>query len=496
METITTQTTKKIEINPITRLEGHGKIEIILNDDGDVENAYLQIPILRGFEKFCEGRPVEEIPRIVTRICGVCPEAHHLASAKAADMLYDATPPIAAQKLRELFYAAHMVHSHIAHFYALAGPDFVLGPDAPPEERNILGVVNKVGIPIGKEVIKHRSLAQKIQQMIGGKATHPVSALPGGQSISLTTDQQQEIIDYGKSMVKFSDFTLNLFNDLVLKNKKYVEIITSDPFKIDVYNMGLVDRNNKVNFYDGLVRVTDLNGNEFAKFEPKNYLEHISEFSTPWSYMKPTFLKKIGWKGFIDGPETSFARVAPLGRLNASDGMATSKAQEHFEQMYETLGEKGKPVQATLAQHWARLIELMYASELVVDLAEDPDITSKDIKAPVKYHENMEGVGIVEAPRGTLIHHYRANNKGIATMVNIIVATANNTGPMNLSIKNAATALIHNGTVNNEILNVCEMAFRAYDPCMSCATHSINGKYPLMVEVKDKVGNLLKTFKQ
>lgn len=496
MTTITTQATKKIEINPITRLEGHGKIEIILDDDGNVDNAYLQIPILRGFEKFCEGRPVEEIPRIVTRICGVCPEAHHLASAKAADALYDAQPPIAAHKLRELFYAAHMVHSHIAHFYALAGPDFVLGPDAPPEERNILGIINKVGVEVGKDVIKHRSLAQKVQKMIGGKATHPVSALPGGQSIALTKDQQMEIIDIGKSCVKFSEFSLNLFDDLVLKNKKYVELITSDPFKIDVYNMGLVDKNNKVNFYDGPLRITDLSGSEYAKFEAKDYLNHIAEYSTPWSYMKPTFLKKLGWKGFIDGPDTSFVRVAPLGRLNASDGMATPIAQNHFERMYETLGERGKPVQATLAQHWARLIELMYASELIVELAEDPDIISKDIKTPVKYHDNMEGVGIVEAPRGTLIHHYKADSKGIATQVNIIVATANNTGPMNLSIKNAAKALINNGVVNNEILNVCEMAFRAYDPCMSCATHSISGKYPLKVDIKDLKGNTIKTFQQ
>ena len=487
---------KKISIDPITRLEGHGKIEILLDDTGNVDDAYLQIPILRGFEKFCVGRPVEEIPRIVTRICGVCPEAHHLASVKAGDMLYDADPPSPAKKIRELFYAAHQIHSHIAHFYALAGPDFVLGPDAPPEERNILGVINKVGLDIGKQVIEARSMAQKVQKIIGGKATHPVSAIPGGQSFPLTKEHQELFKDYGEKFVKFADFSLNLFSDLVLKNNKYVELITSDPFKLNVYNMGLVDENKKVNFYDGKVRITDLNGQEYAYFESKDYLDHIAEYSLPWSYMKPTFLKKIGWKGLIDGPETSFARVAPLGRLNASTGMATPKAQEHFDMMYETLGEKGKPVQATLAQHWARLIELMYASELLLDLSNDPEIISRDIKTPVKYQDNMEGVGIVEAPRGTLIHHYQANEKGIATKVNIIVATANNTGPMSLSIKNAAKGFIKDGHIDNGILNICEMAFRAYDPCMSCATHSITGKMPLTINIKDKDRNLIKTLTQ
>jgi F420-non-reducing hydrogenase large subunit len=487
---------QKLTIDPITRLEGHGKIEIMLDDTGNVQDAYLQIPILRGFEKFCVGRPVEEIPRIVTRICGVCPEAHHLASVKAADMLYDAEPTSPAKKIRELFYAAHMIHSHIAHFYALAGPDFVLGPDAPPEKRNILGVVEKVGLDIGKQVIETRSMAQKIQKIIGGKATHPVSSVPGGQSFPLTPEHQKLFQEYGKKFINFSQFTLDLFGDLVLKNEKYVELITSDPFKLNVYNMGLVDKNKKVNFYDGNVRVTDLNGQEFAIFEPKNYLDHIAEYTLPWSYMKPTFLKKIGWKGLIDGPDTSFARVAPLGRLNASKGMATPKAQNNFEKMYETIGEKGKPLQATLAQHWARLIELMYASELLLDLSNDPEIISKDIKNPVKYQDNMEGVGIVEAPRGTLIHHYKADERGIATDVNIIVATANNTGPMSLSIKNAAQGFIKDGHVDQGILNICEMAFRAYDPCMSCATHSITGKMPLTIDIRNKERKLIQTLTQ
>ncbi|MHA2100233.1 MAG: Ni/Fe hydrogenase subunit alpha [Candidatus Kariarchaeaceae archaeon] len=489
-----TITRKKISIDPITRLEGHGKIEIFLNETNNVDKAYLQIPILRGFEKFCIGRPVEELPRIVTRICGVCPEAHHLASVKATDMLYSADPPVPAKKLRELFYSAHMIHSHIAHFYALAAPDFVLGPDANPADRNILGVVSKVGVEVGKEVIKHRSLAQKIQTIIGGKATHPVSSVPGGQSKSITPEQQQEIIDISKSCIKFSEFSLDLFNDVVLKNDKYVEIITSDPFQLELFNMGLVDKNNKVTFYEGDVRVTDLQGMEFAKFAPKNYLDHISEHVLEYTYLKPTYLKQIGWKGLIDGPETSLTRVAPLGRLNASDGMATPNAQEHFEKMYELLGKNST---ATLAQHWARLIELMYASERMLELAEDPDITSKDLRTPITYKpEGMEGVGIVEAPRGTLIHHYKTDEKGIATMVNLIVATANNYGAMCMSVENAAKGFIKNGEINQGLLNICEMAFRAYDPCMSCATHSVTKKMPMLVNIRNRDGSIYKILKQ
>ena len=267
---------KRITIDPITRLEGHGKIEIFLKDDGDVENVYFQVPELRGFEKFCEGRPVEELAQIVTKICGVCPGCHHMASGKAADAVYGVEPPPTAKKIRELFYMAHFVHSHIAHFYALAAPDFVCGPTAPAAERNILGVINKVGVEIGTEVIKQRRIAQEIQALLGGHQTHVVLNIPGGVRKGLTEDQRKDIEEKAKGFIEFAKFSLKLFNDVVLANKTYVDIIVNGPYSLNLHSMGLVDENNKVNFYDGKVRVVDTKGKELYKYSPKDYTEFIA----------------------------------------------------------------------------------------------------------------------------------------------------------------------------------------------------------------------------
>lgn len=483
---------KKITIDPITRLEGHGKIEIFVNDSGNVENAYLQIPELRGFEKFCEGRHVEELPRITPKICGVCPEAHHLASTKALDAVFNVEPPAAAKKLRELFYAAHMVHSHIAHFYALAAPDFVLGPDAPPSQRNILGVIGKVGVDIGKEVIKHRAFAQEIQTIIGGRATYPVCGLPGGCSKALSEDERKDIVNKAKSCIEFAKFTIKIFENVVLKNKQYVDAIMSkDLYYIQTYYMGLVDKNNKVNFYDGDVRIVGPKGNEFGRFKGKDYLDNISEHVEKWSYLKFPYLKKIGWKGLVDGENSGILRVAPLARLNASEGMATPLAQSEYEKMFSTFGTK--PVHNTLGFHWARLIELLYAGERMLELSLDPEIVSNEIRTLPK-EKPSEGVGIVEAPRGTLIHHYKCDENGVVTKVNLIVATGFNNAAMNMSIAKVARNLIKQGEqVPESLLNMVEMAFRAYDPCMACATHSLPGKMPLVINIRDTRGEIIKT---
>ncbi|MEW6661758.1 MAG: Ni/Fe hydrogenase subunit alpha [Bacillota bacterium] len=484
---------KRIAIDPITRLEGHGKIEIFLNDEGNVENAYFQIPELRGFEKFCEGRPAEELPRITPRICGVCPEAHHIASTKALDAVFHVDPPSAAKKLRELFYCAHFVHSHIAHFYALAAPDFVMGPGANPAERNILGVVKKVGVEIGGEVIKHRAFAQEIQAVIGGKATHPVCGLPGGLSKAINEEERKEIEAKAQSCVEFARFSLKLFEDIVLKSKEYVDLILSDMYTIKTYYMGLVDSNDKVNFYDGKIKIVDPEGAETAKFTPSEYLEYMGERVEPWTYLKFPFLKKVGWHGFVDGKESGVYRVAPLARLNVAAGMATPLAQEAYEQMYKTLG--GKPVHATLANHWARLVELLYAAERVLELSQDPEITSPEVRT-LPSQVPTEGVGVVEAPRGTLFHHYKTDEKGFITKANLIVATGNNHAAICMSVKKAAQGLIKNGQVDQGLLNMIEMAFRAYDPCFGCATHSLPGKMPLEVNIFSSSGELLATLKR
>jgi F420-non-reducing hydrogenase large subunit len=484
---------KEIVIDPITRLEGHGKITIFLNDAGNVENAYFQVPELRGFEKFCEGRRAEDLPIITTRICGVCPVAHHMAGAKALDAAFDVEPTETAKKLRELEYCGYFIYDHILHFYFLGGPDFVVGPDAPAAKRNILGVIEKAGLEVAGEVIKHRAYGQKITGIIGGRPTHPVSAaMPGGIAKALNDEERQDIEDMLKSCHEFAKLSLKIFDDIVLKNADYVKLITSDPYNLPTYYMGTVDENNKVNFYDGKVRVVDPEGKEFVKFGPNEYLDVIEEHVEPWTYVKMPYLKKIGWKGLTAGPDSGIYRVGPLGRLNASDGMATPVAQAEYERMYKTLG--GKPVHATLAFHWARLIELMYATERGLELIKDPEITSKNIRN--KPGKPGEGVGIVEAARGTLIHHYQLDENALAKKVNLVVATTHNAPGICMSIKNAAQGIIKDGNVNDGLLNMVEMAFRAYDPCWACATHFAIGEMPLEVNVFDNNKNLVKTIRR
>jgi len=484
---------RKVTIDPITRLEGHGKIEIFLDDAGNCQRACLQIPELRGFEQFSVGRPAEEMPRITTMICGVCPTAHHMASAKALDDLFKVEPPPAAKKIRELMYNAFQAEDHILHFYFLGGPDFVVGPQAPAGERNVLGVIAKAGLETGQKVIQMRKGMRNILRIIGGKPVMPSCALPGGVSKSINDEERQRIIEAGEYAVEFCKLSLQIFDDIVLKNKDYVDLITGDVYSHRTYYMGMVDDNNRVNFYDGKIRVVGPDGKEFAKFKSQDYLDHIREHVEPWTYVRFSFLKNLGWKGFIDGKESGVFRVAPLARLNASEGMATPLAQEAYQKMFSVLG--GKPVHSTLAFHWARLVEALYASERVLELARDPEITSPDIvNLPTQIPK--EGVGIVEAPRGTLIHHYQTDDKGILTMVNLIVATQNNSAAINMSVEKAAKALIKNGEVPDGILNMIEMAFRAYDPCHACATHSLPGGMPLEVKVYDAQGGLVKALRR
>lgn len=485
--------TTKISIDPITRLEGHGKIEIFLDDTGNVDNVYFQVPELRGFETFCEGHPVEELARITTRICGVCPEAHHMASAKAADAVYGVEIPPTARKLRELLYSAFYVTDHATHFYILGGPDFIVGPDSDPKVRNILGVIGKVGKEVGLQVINTRHRCHHVIKILGGKTIHPISSIPGGVSTGLSEEDRKEIEATARDAVEFGKFSLKAFEDIVLSNKTYVDMIKHDGYRHDTYNMGTVDENNHINFYDGMVRITDQDGNEFAKFHPKDYLEHIAERVEPWSYLKFPYLKKVGWKGFVDGKDSGVYKATPLSRCNAADGMATPLAQEQYEKMYDTLG--GKPVNATLATHWARLVELLYAAERMLELATDPEITSDKFRV-IPTGTPSEGVGQVEAPRGTLFHHYVTDEKGIVEKVNLIVGTTNNNAAICMSLKKAAQTVIKDGNIGEGILNLVEMGFRAYDPCLGCATHSLPGSMPLIVNVHDSKGELLEQIRR
>jgi F420-non-reducing hydrogenase large subunit len=484
---------QRITIDPITRLEGHGKIEIFLNEQGNVTNTYFQIPELRGFERFCVGRPVEEMPLLTNRICGVCPEAHHMAAAKAADAVYHVEVPHTGKMLRELLYSAFYCTDHTTHFYALGGPDFIMGPDAPVAERNILGVIHKVGLEIGGKVIQMRKYGHTVVEIIGGRKVHPCTSIPGGLTKGITEEQRKEIEQMGRWAIEFAQFSLKAFNDIVLSNKTYLDLIVGDIYTHKTYYMGLVDANNKVNFYDGKVRVVGPDGKEYVMYEPKDYAANIAEHVEPWTYLKFPYLKNVGWKGFVDGPDSGVYMATPLSRLNAADGMATPLAQAEYEKFYKTLG--GKPVHQRLAIHWARLIELLYAAERWVELATDPEITSPDFHA-IPTATPTEGVGIVEAPRGTLTHHYWTDERGVVTKVNLIVGTTNNYAPITMSIKKAADSLIKNGNVNEGLLNMVEMAFRAYDPCFGCATHSLPGQMPLEVTIRKPNGEILDVLKQ
>jgi len=484
-----------IRIAPATRLEGHAQINVFLDDKGEVEDTYFQVVELRGFEEFCKGRPIEEMPRITTRLCGVCPWPHHLASTKALDMAYGVEPPPAAKKLREMGYCAHMLHSHIAHIYALAvGPDLICGWAASPEERNIVGVINVVGPEIGKAVLVNRAHAELIQEIVGGKATHPIFGLPGGVSQSLSEENRDKIAKMTDELVEFAKFTLQVVDDFILKNKQLVDVVVNkDLFYHETYYMGMVNDKNELTFYDGDIRIIDPAGKEFGRFNPETYLDHMAEHVVPWSYLKMPYLRKIGWHGFKDGPDSGIVRVAPLARLNVADKIPTPLAQQAAEQFFNVLGDK--PVHFTLAFHWARAIEIMYAAERLKELVNDPEITSQEVRN-IPTEKPTVGIGIIAAPRGTLIHHYECDDDGFIKKLNLLVASSINYPAMNLSMKKVARALIHNFEVSNGILNMLEMCFRAYDPCFSCSTHALPGQMAMEVRIFDSKKELIKTIKR
>lgn len=492
---------KRISINPITRLEGHGKIEIFLDSDGNVANTYFQVPELRGFEQFCVGRRAEDMPVIMSRICGVCPEAHHLAATKALDALFGVEARPAAKKIRELLYMAFFITDHTTHFYALGGPDFIIGPDGPPQERNILGVVRNVGLDIGKQVIACRARNHHVIEMLGGRGVHPAAGLPGGWSKSISEQERREIEQVAAENVKFAQLSLQIFDSFVLQNKAYTDLIHCDTYQHKTYYMGTVDPDNCANFYDGKIRVIDPEGREVLRFPAAEYCHHISEHVEPWTYLKFPYLKQIGWKGFADGIDSGVYCATPLARLNVADGLSTPLSQAEFDRFFTAFGRKKvndryQPVHHRMATHWARLIELLHAAERMQELVRDPEITSDDVRCTPSAVAGV-GVGSVEAPRGTLFHHYETDERGILTRVNLVVGTTNNHAAISLSIKRAAEKLIQAGRVIEEgLLNRIEMAFRLYDPCLSCATHALPGSMPLIVNLRDGKGEIIRTFQR
>jgi len=480
------ETVRHVSIDPITRLEGHGRIELFLDDQGNLADAFFQIPELRGFERFCHGRQGEDMPQITERICGVCPEAHHFASTKALDDCYDAPPTPRARVLRELLYNAYTFSDHLLHFYYLGGPDFLVGPYAPPQDRNIFGVIGKVGLEMGKEVIKHRGYGQRTIEIIGGRPIHPVTGIPGGQSKGITEEEQAEIRTMATSCLEFAKTTLAVFDGVLLKDNTYKQFISEQAQMLPTYYMGLVDNEGSINFYDGDVRIVGPDGSEFAQVPGPQILNLIEERTEPWTYVKIPYLKDVGWKGFVPGADSGVYRVGPLARLNVCKQIGTPLAQERYDAFLEYFG--GGPVHATFAYHWARLIEMLSAAERVIRLVEDPNLMTGPLRTPLGIPG--EGVGVIEAARGTLIHHYNLDDRGRINDVNLIVATTHNVAGISMSIKEMAKSVVRDGKVDQGILNLVEMSFRNYDPCLACATHALPGQMPLLVQVHDATGNV------
>jgi len=460
--------TRRIRIDPVTRLEGQGRIDIRLDDAGNVTRSFFQVPEFKGFEKFCEGRAAEEMPTLTQKICGVCPTAHHIAGVKALDALFAVDPPPAAHVIRELMHTAFVFEDHLLHFFYLGGPDILVNGEARKVEKNVFGALRAVGDAMGKKAIRIRKEVRALNASLSGSALYPVCGLPGGVAQPVRQEARTVIAETAAKAVSFARDLLPLFHEKVLKNKWFRNMARSPVFSLQTYYMGLLDKNDRVNFYDGDLRIVAPDGKTFARFPAEAYLKHLRERVVPDSYMKVLYLKALGWKGYRDGPENGMYRVGPLARLNATAGMATPLAQREYERLYGAVGQK--PAHNTLLYHWARLIEVMYAAERMVELAARPELTDPHVRnLPV--HSPSSGVGVCEAPRGTLIHHYRTDARAIVKRLNLLVATQNNAGAISLSVEKAARALIINGKVTDSILNRVEMAYRAYDPCLACATH-------------------------
>jgi NAD-reducing hydrogenase large subunit len=472
--------TQKITIEPVTRIEGHAKITINLNETGKVDHAYLHINEFRGFEKFCEGRMVFEMPLITPRICGICPVSHHLASAKAGDAVLGVTPPRPASLLRELMHMGQIVQSHGMHFFELGGPDLLLGFDADPAIRNVVGLI-QANPELTLKAVALRKWGQEIIRIVGGRRIHPTFAVPGGVNKALCKEDRDLILTGLEESIKTTKVGIEIF-------RKWAETNKADIDKFAVFPtgyMGLVTPENGLELYNGNIRLVDSSGKQLECFPVKDYLNYISEHVENWSYLKFPFYKKMGFPAGV-------YRVGPLGRLNAAEKIDTPIANEEFKRYRAMYG--GKPIENTLHYHYARLIETLFAAERVRILLDDPDILSTDI-LNTRHNPQPEGVGVIEAPRGTLIHHYWANENGQITKLNLIVSTGHNNWAMCKAVDSVAKTYITGPDITEGQLNRVEAAVRAHDPCLSCSTHAI-GQMPMVVDMIDSKGNLIKEIRR
>jgi NAD-reducing hydrogenase large subunit len=468
---------RKITIEPVTRIEGHGRVTIHLNEQGAVDQTFFHVDEFRGLEKFCEGRPYFEMTQLTQRICGICPVSHHLAAAKACDGVARLEPPRPAKLLRELMHMGQMVQSHGMHFFHLAAPDLVFGFDADPKDRNVFGII-KANPDLALKAVNLRRYGQQIIERLGAKRIHPNFAVPGGVNNPLSKKDRDAIAKERDAMIDIAKTAVAIGKNYLTENADLAKAFASFPSNY----MGLVDLEGGLQLYDGEIRVKDSEGKLVAQFKPEHYLAHVAEHVESWSFLKYPYYRKLGW------PNGTY-RVGPLGRLNVIDKIGTPLAQEEFK-VFKQIG-GGKPVEGSLYYHYARLIEIVYALERIGELLDDPDILSEDIRAyPTTDKIGGQGVGVIEAPRGTLFHDYSTDENGLLTRINLIVATGNNNWAMHTASGLVAKAFVDGNKLTEGMLNRVEAAIRCYDPCLSCATHAL-GQMPLEITLIAADGTVL-----
>ncbi len=447
---------KTINIQPLSRIEGHANIKITLNDAGEVDQAVTHFNSIRGFEKYVQGKPAEEVTRIVTRICGICPWHHHLSSTKAVDACFGAEVAPAGHMLRECMQNMAHINDKILHFYFLAGPDFIMGPDADYKVRNVIGIA-QAAPELAKQVIQMRQLGQMMMEKFAGKVIHPIAAVPGGFSKPMSDSQRLSLVEDTKTLLEFAKFTMAHAKENIFPN--YMEEVTTLG-SITTGFIGTVDKDGSLNFYDGDIRLMKPDGS-FQDFKDTDYLDYIGEHVADTSYGKFPYAKSWdeGFSMDLDAPKGIY-RSNCLARINVCEQISTPLAQTELEEFRKTFG---RPAQHTLLYHWARLIELVYACEKTLELLSDPAICGRETRFDVTPKAGR-GVGHVEAPRGTLIHDYTTDENGLIEKANMIVGTTHNLAPISMSVEQAARMLIKDGKVDETILNKVEMAVRAYDP--------------------------------
>jgi NAD-reducing hydrogenase large subunit len=472
---------RQILISPVTRIEGHAKITIQLDDQGQVDEAYFHVNEFRGFEKFCEGRLYTEMPIITPRICGICPVSHSIASVKACEMIQGIEPAYAGNILRRLIHIGQNISSHALSFFHLSSPDLLLGYDSDPKKRNILGLAEKFP-DIALKGIRLRKFGQEISQRITGKKIHISGIAPGGMAYPLTEENRLALLNWIPEAMETVQLGLSIIRKFHEENAEMVSTFAASP----TLYLGTVGPQGEHELYDGKLRFIDEEGNILQdQLDPKRYLEFIAERSVSWSYLKYPYYKPLGY-------EKGFYRVGPLARLNVASKMKTPTAQKEFENFKALTG--GKPIHGTFYYHYARLIETLSSVEEAEMLLNDPQITSNHIQTRGKWNY-AEGIGCSEAPRGTLFHHYITDETGKLLKVNLLIATGQNNPGMNRSITEVARQYVNGNDIKEGMLNRVESTIRCYDPCLSCSTHAI-GAMPLQVEVINAKGKIIQRMER